>query len=102
MQTLAPDVVLMADGGGLKQAALRQITSADKVTRYIVGGSAGHVLTTEFTVVNGHPALELSADGEFEGVIAIRPEEGRITGLYYVRNPAKLSYVATETALERR
>ncbi|MER6814758.1 RNA polymerase sigma-70 factor [Spirillospora sp. NPDC000708] len=103
LDVLAPEVVLIGDGGGVKQAAPRPIVGASKVARYIVGGS-GKVkstvaITTELTVVNGAPALLLRLDGEIDGVMAARVEGGRITGLYYVRNPAKLTRVDSETPL---
>ena len=34
---LSPDVVLITDGGGLKQAALRPIRGVDKVMRFYAG-----------------------------------------------------------------
>jgi RNA polymerase sigma-70 factor, ECF subfamily len=34
-------------------------------------------------------------------VIAVRIDDGLITGLYAVRNPAKLSHMAQETTLRR-
>lgn len=104
LDVLAPDVVLMSDGGGLRQAAPRPISGADKVARFIVGGSRRHraTLTSEFTMVNGGPALVLRVDGEIDGVVAIRFEDDRITGLYYVRNPEKLTRVDSETPLTLR
>jgi RNA polymerase sigma-70 factor (ECF subfamily) len=53
-------------------------------------------------VVNGHPALVLRVDGEIDGVLAIRVEDARISGLYYVRNPQKLTRIGSETALTLR
>jgi RNA polymerase sigma-70 factor (ECF subfamily) len=50
-------------------------------------------------MVNGNPALLLRLDGELDGVIAVQVEDARITGLYYVRNPGKLSRIASETPL---
>ena len=35
MDVLAPDVVLLTDGGGVKKAALRPIHGRDKVTRFL-------------------------------------------------------------------
>ncbi|MES4906287.1 MULTISPECIES: RNA polymerase sigma-70 factor [unclassified Streptomyces] len=102
LDVLAPEVVLMTDGGGVKQAARRPVVGADKVARYIVGGSAGVTLTGEPTVVNGSPGLVLRVDGETDGVIAIRFEDDRIVGLYYVRNPEKLTRVGSETPLTLR
>ncbi|WP_416978028.1 RNA polymerase sigma-70 factor [Streptomyces sp. T028] len=104
LDVLAPEVVLMSDGGGLKQAAPRPITGALKVARFIMGGTRRHEtrLTSEFTMVNGSPALVLRLDGEIDGVVAIRLEDDRITGLYYVRNPEKLTRVDSENPLTLR
>ncbi|WP_433144894.1 RNA polymerase sigma-70 factor [Actinomadura nitritigenes] len=106
LDVLAPEVVLIGDGGGVKQAGPRPVVGASKVARYIVGGS-GKVrgtaaITTELTAVNGAPALILRLDGELDGVMAARVEGGRITGLYYVRNPEKLTRVDSETPLSLR
>jgi RNA polymerase sigma-70 factor (ECF subfamily) len=101
---LAPQVVLVSDGGGVRHAALRAITGADKVSRMFLGG-LGRVdgtLSAEPTVVNGNPALLVRLDGELDGVLAVRVEEARITGLYYVRNPHRLTRVEVETPLTRR
>ncbi|MEV0151957.1 MULTISPECIES: RNA polymerase sigma-70 factor [unclassified Nonomuraea] len=101
LDVLAPEVVLMSDGGGVKQAALRPIVGADKVARMIVDGlgKAQLALTSESTVVNGNPALLLRVDDEIDGVMAVGVEDARITGLYYVRNPRKLTRIASETPL---
>ncbi|MCG5216744.1 RNA polymerase sigma-70 factor [Streptosporangium sp. KLBMP 9127] len=101
LDVLSPEVVLISDGGGVKQAAPRPITGADKVARFIVGGlgKAQVALTSIHTVVNGNPAIVLRVNGEIDGVIAVRVEDARITGLYYVRNPQKLTRVESETPL---
>ncbi|MFD8220632.1 RNA polymerase sigma-70 factor [Streptomyces sp. NPDC059697] len=104
LDVLAPEVVLVSDGGGVKQAALRPISGAEKVVRFIVGGTGKTegTLTIDPTVVNGNPALVLRLDGEVDGIMAIRVEDARITGLYYVRNPEKLTRVAAEAPLTLR
>ncbi|MEV4896994.1 RNA polymerase sigma-70 factor [Nonomuraea sp. NPDC055795] len=104
LDVLAPQVVLVSDGGGVKQAALRPIIGAGKVAYMIVSGlgKAQVALTSEPTVINGNPALLLHMDGEIDGVIAARVEHARITGLYYVRNPQKLTRIASETPLTLR
>ncbi|MET7737796.1 RNA polymerase sigma-70 factor [Streptomyces sp. NPDC005402] len=104
LDVLAPDVVLVSDGGGVKQAAPRPIAGADKVARFIRGGIAKFTvtLTGEATEVNGSPALVLRVNGEIDGVLAARVEDGRITGLYYVRNPEKLTRVGSQTPLTLR
>ena len=103
LEVLAPGVVLVADGGGLRRAALRPVVGVDKVVRYLSGTLAKNDLpvTAVPVVVNGSPALLVHVGGEVDGVIAVRVEEGRVSGLYYVRNPDKLSRVGAETPLSR-
>ncbi|SCG47930.1 RNA polymerase sigma-70 factor, ECF subfamily [Micromonospora echinaurantiaca] len=104
LDVLAPEVVVVSDGGGVKQAALRPIVGAEKAVRMFVGSmqKVGGTLTTEPTVINGNPALLFRLDGETDGVAALRIEDGRVTGIYYVRNPEKLSRIESETPLTLR
>ncbi|MEU1084723.1 FAD-dependent oxidoreductase [Streptomyces sp. NPDC005908] len=104
LDVLAPDVVFVSDGGGLRLAALRPVVGAGKVLRCMAGslGKAGGVLTGEATTVNGNPGLVLRLDGGIDGVLTARVEDGRVTRLYYVRNPEKLTRVESETSLASR
>ncbi|MEU6716980.1 RNA polymerase sigma-70 factor [Nonomuraea sp. NPDC046802] len=104
LDVLAPEVVLVSDGGGVKQAVPRPITGADTVANMIVGGLGRTrlALTSEPTLINGSPALVLRVDGEIDGVLAVQVEDARITGLYYVRNPQKLTRIASATSLTLR
>ncbi|GAA4055938.1 RNA polymerase sigma-70 factor [Actinomadura miaoliensis] len=103
LDMLAPDVVFLADGGGVKQALLRPISGADRVARLLTASlpKFGSDLTVEPVQVNGYPALLLRLNGEIDTVMAVRVDDGLITGLYAVRNPEKLSHVQQETALSR-
>jgi hypothetical protein len=58
-------------------------------------------MSLEPVQVNGSPALVLRLNGEVDSVVAVRIDDGLITGLYSVRNPQKLSYMQRETALRR-
>ncbi|MGY3057033.1 RNA polymerase sigma-70 factor (TIGR02957 family) [Streptomyces sp. TE3672] len=104
LDVLAPDVVLLGDGGGIKQAARRPIIGADKVARYLVGGAGKNTATITIspTLANGNPAFLLRLEGVVDGVVAFRIEDAHITGLYYVRNPEKLTRVDSETPLTLR
>ena len=51
--------------------------------------------------VNGYPALIIRLNGELDTVLAVRIDDGLITGLYAVRNPEKLSHMERETTLRR-
>ncbi|MFI5571514.1 RNA polymerase sigma-70 factor [Streptomyces sp. NPDC051740] len=103
LDVLAPDVVLLGDGGGVRQAVLKPVVGADKVARLLRGGLGR--LTAEVSLrpaeVNGRPALIVGLDGVLDTVLAVRVDDGRITGLYAVRNPEKLSHMESETALRR-
>ena len=101
---LAPDVVLLGDGGGIKQAALRPIVGSDRVARAVAAGLgtiATMSLSLRTAVVNGYPALLLYQNGEIDTVMALRVEAGLITGMYAVRNPEKLSHMSRENPLSR-
>ncbi|MFG2003911.1 RNA polymerase sigma-70 factor [Spirillospora sp. NPDC048911] len=99
LDILAPDAVLLTDGGGVVQAALAPIVGADQVAGVL--GKITGVLSVEPAQVNGHPALILRLDGELHTVMAVHIEDGLISGFYAVRNPEKLSRMEGETALHR-
>jgi RNA polymerase sigma-70 factor (TIGR02957 family) len=99
LDILAPDVVLLADGGGVVPAALAPVVGAGNVTDLL--SRVAVPVSVQTAQVNGYPALIISRDGKIETVIAVRVEDGLITGLYVVRNPEKLSHVQRETVLQR-
>jgi RNA polymerase sigma-70 factor (TIGR02957 family) len=103
LDILAPDVVFLGDGGGVKQAALAPIVGARRVARMLVAGLARIAAASSLqpVQVNGYPALIIRLDGQVDTVVAVRIDDGLITGLYAVRNPAKLSHMERETILRR-
>jgi RNA polymerase sigma-70 factor (TIGR02957 family) len=101
---LAPDVVFLGDGGGVAQAALSPVVGADEVARVLAASRLARVAAAaplQPAQVNGYPALILRLDGKIDTVMAVRIDDGLITGLYAVRNPEKLSQLERETALRR-
>jgi RNA polymerase sigma-70 factor (TIGR02957 family) len=99
LDILAPDVVLLTDGGGIRRAALAPVVGAGRVA-----GVLGRISVTVSLVpaqVNGRPALILRSGGAVDTVMAVRVEDGLISGLYVVRNPEKLSRMERETVLRR-
>ena len=99
LDILAPDVVFLGDGGGVKQAALAPVAGADTVAQIL--GRIAAAASLQPAQVNGYPALIIRLNGEIDTVIAVRIDGGLITGLYAVRNPEKLSHMKRETALRR-
>jgi RNA polymerase sigma-70 factor (TIGR02957 family) len=103
LDKLAPDVVLLGDGGGVKEAVLHPVAGADQVGRLLTAGlpRIGGGASAELVQINGGPALIIRLDGEIEQVVAIRIDDGLISGLYIVRNPEKLSRIQRETTVSR-
>lgn len=103
LDVLAPDVVVLSDGGGLRHAVLRPVVGAGKVARLLTAGwqKVGELVAFDPVQVNGCPALILRIGGEIDSVVAARIEGGVVSGLYFVRNPEKLSRVEQETILSR-
>ncbi|WP_329586435.1 RNA polymerase sigma-70 factor [Streptomyces sp. NBC_01362] len=102
LDILAPDVVLLGDGGGVKQAVLRPVVGADKVARLLATG-LGRVPDVSLlpAQVNAHPALIVRLDGAVDTVMTMRITDGLVSAVYAVRNPEKLSHMERETALRR-
>jgi RNA polymerase sigma-70 factor (ECF subfamily) len=100
---LAPDVVVLGDGGGIKQALPRPVVGAARVAKLLAAG-VGTVwgeMTAELAHVNGWPALVLWLDGELDSVLTMHVEDGLVTGIYTVRNPEKLTRIMHEVAVSR-
>ncbi|MFE7120088.1 RNA polymerase sigma-70 factor [Streptomyces sp. NPDC057654] len=93
LELLAPDVRLVGDSGGKAKAPLRVMNSADKVGRFLAAVAQESLGTLEFrfTEVNGAPALLILDEGRPDSVVAVGVADGRITDIYLVRNPDKLT-----------
>jgi RNA polymerase sigma-70 factor (TIGR02957 family) len=102
LEVLAPDVVVVSDGGGVVSAALRPIEGADRVAAFLAGLArkvGGFEART--TWLNGAPAMRIDVDSALDTVASLVVEDGRITRIYAIRNPHKLSRLEVEAALSR-
>jgi RNA polymerase sigma-70 factor (TIGR02957 family) len=94
LAVLAPDVVLVSDGGGQVKAALRPITGADKVARFVLATAVQSLelpdLRVEITDVNGAPAIAAWLGGEPFLSMSLVVTGGRVEQALLVRNPDKL------------
>ncbi|MET9956783.1 RNA polymerase sigma-70 factor [Streptomyces sp. NPDC006339] len=99
LDLIAPDVVLLTDGGGRAQAARAPVVGVDQVVRVLA--RIGATVSLRPAQVNGYPALTLRLGDTVDTVLAVRIEDGLITGLYAVRNPEKLARVDRETVVSR-
>ena len=93
---LAPDVVLMSDGGGRVPAVPRPLAGRSRVAQFLGGvsrkssarGTAwGPVIPTE---LNARPALLVYQDGALTNAFVLDVTGEGVTAIYVVRNPDKL------------
>jgi RNA polymerase sigma-70 factor (ECF subfamily) len=102
LDVLAPDVVVVSDGGGVVAAASRPIAGAARVAGLLATLAT---LPGDFAAmplrVNGGPAARFDLDGELNTVASLVIDNGRITRIYAVRNPHKLGRLEEEAELRR-
>jgi RNA polymerase sigma-70 factor (ECF subfamily) len=102
MEVMAPDVVLIADGGGLARAARSPVQGAERVAKFLARAhQVVAALETTTVWINGAPAGRLEFDGELGATVSLAVENGRITRIYVVRNPRKLVRVDQAVELAR-
>jgi RNA polymerase sigma-70 factor (ECF subfamily) len=101
MEVMAPDVVLIADGGGLVAAARAPIHGAELVVKLLARANrvVGAFETTTVWL-NGAPAGRIEVDGQLAAVSLV-VENGRVTRIYAVANPRKLTRLDEPAALTR-
>lgn len=95
---LAPDVVLISDGGGKRRAALRPLHGPDKIARFIVGVVSNDDAVAQLDVrvgeLNGEHALIAYAGDVVDSVAFLELNtDGVIDQIYLVRNPDKLTAI---------
>jgi hypothetical protein len=89
---LDPAVSLRSDGGGLVKAALKPITGAAKVARFLLGVLARQpTLRLALRTTADGPALALVCGDEVTGVINLQAEGDHITHVWIQFNPHKLT-----------
>jgi RNA polymerase sigma-70 factor (TIGR02957 family) len=100
MEVLAPDVVLIADGGGLAPAARKPMVGVDKVLAFLA--RVGDLSDMETTIAwfNAMPGLRFDVGSDVTAV-SLLIEDDRITRIYAVRNPEKLDRLEKESELRR-
>ena len=102
MDVLAPDVVLVADGGGLVPAVRRPIEGMERVaallSRFSKVAPDAEVATL---LLNGAVAARIDPAGEFNTAVTFVVEDGRIARIYAIRNPNKLGRLEEVAELRR-
>jgi len=102
MEVLAPDVIAVADSGGLAPAARRPIAGRKRVAAAL-SHFKDLMPAVEITtpLVNGAVAARIDPGGELDTAITFVVEDGVITRMYAMRNPHKLGRLDTVAELRR-
>jgi len=97
MQLLAPDVVLLSDGGPQRHAARRPVVGPDRVARLVVNLAQRLLPATEMRLVqvNGEPGvLFLDAEHAPDSTLSFSfTPDGRVRRFYSQLNPEKLRHL---------
>ncbi|TSE01139.1 RNA polymerase sigma-70 factor [Skermania sp. ID1734] len=102
MDALAPDAVLIADGGGVVSAARVPVSGAKKIVNLLRGfPRLAPDAVIESALVNGAPGLRVLIGGAVDTVIGFAFDDGRIRQIFAVRNPDKLTHLSQGAALRR-
>jgi RNA polymerase sigma-70 factor (ECF subfamily) len=102
MDVLAPDAVLIADGGGVVSAVRQPVIGVKKIVNLLRGLARNTpAAVVEPIVVNGAPGARVLLDGTIDTVLGFTVDAGRISRIFAVRNPAKLHRFSEETPLRR-
>ncbi len=95
LAALAPGAVLLTDGGGRAKAALRPITGADRVARFLTavvgGGAALPGLRMGLAEVNGQPGVAAWTDAGPFVAVSLVVADGLVQQVLVVLNPDKLA-----------
>lgn len=90
---LAPDAVMVGDGGGKVQSVFNPLYGADRIVRFFLGvrRKGGNVFEdVREATVNSGPGILTFQDGELTSVVSVAIEGDRITAIYAVNNPDKI------------
>ena len=103
---LAADVTSYSDGGGKVTAAVKPIVGIDKVMRLhewlaqVFAENKSRVVRYGF--INGLPGFVTVEPGEVLQTTALQIEDGKIVGIYVVRNPDKVRHLGGEGTAKQR
>jgi len=96
LSCLAPDAVLVSDGGAGRHAARRPVLGAGRIVRLLAnlskrGLSAGYAIAP--AVINRTPGLVFSLDGTADLVAAFEITGGQLQRIWLINNPDKLTHL---------
>jgi RNA polymerase sigma-70 factor (ECF subfamily) len=100
VEVLAPDVVLIADGGGFVRAARKPLVGAETVVAFLARVADLSDLVATTSRFNGMPGARFEVGGDVTAVSLVI-DDGQITRIYAMRNPNKLGRLEEVAELRR-
>jgi RNA polymerase sigma-70 factor (ECF subfamily) len=105
LSMLAPNATWTADSNGKASAARRPVVGADKVAKAIIGlfrrGQQLPGVRIETAVYNSAPAVMVYTGDHLEGIFVFEVIDDKITNLYVMRNPDKLTAISVPRTISR-
>jgi RNA polymerase sigma-70 factor (ECF subfamily) len=102
LEVLAPDVLVVGDGGGLAPTIPKPVRGAAKLApvmaRFAEAAPAAMACIVD---LNGGIAARIDPGGENDTAVSFVIEDGRITQIYAIRNPHKLKRLSKAAELRR-
>lgn len=95
LDVLAPDVVVISDGGGVAPAPLRPVSGSDKVARLLLGIAARVPAGTVYALetFNGQLGIVARANGRAVSAVAVSVAGRAVRALHVIANPDKLAHL---------
>jgi RNA polymerase sigma-70 factor (ECF subfamily) len=100
LEVMAPDVVLVSDGGGVVTAARVPIHGAQVVAKLLARAYQVNDITMAPLWLNGAPAFRIQVGEQF-GTVSVEIEDGKISRIFAIVNPHKLTRLDEAAELAR-
>jgi RNA polymerase sigma-70 factor (TIGR02957 family) len=102
LEVLAPDVLVVGDGGGLAPTIPKPVRGAAKLAPVMARfAEAAPDVRTFIVDLNGGIAARIDPGGAHDTAVSFVIEHGRITQIYAIRNPHKLERLGEVAELRR-
>ncbi|MFC5727290.1 MULTISPECIES: RNA polymerase sigma-70 factor [Nocardioides] len=102
LEVLAPDVLVVGDGGGLAPTIPKPVRGAAKLAPVMARFAELAPDAKAFVVeLNGGIAARIDPGGENDTAVSFVIEDGRITQIFAIRNPHKLERLVEVSQLRR-
>jgi len=102
MDVLAPDSVMVADGGGLVPASRHPVEGRERAVALLSRfAQVAPGVDVAPLLLNGAVAARIDPAAELDTVLSFVVEDGRIVRIYGIRNPHKLGRLDRVAELRR-